>query len=119
MINDIYDDFVKSEKIYPIIIPRIQGYEIGWEIKDINSVLQWLKSKNKIILGGDIVNLLKEYTYDNWYYNYNNSISYIDNVNNSFIRAQEYTAQYLKKNGDKYYVIIVYSDDPAWLKAIN
>lgn len=100
----IYDDFINMKKIYPV---KITSYEIGWRIKDINDVLQWLNKNNQIVLGGDIIDSQKNYTYDNWFYNYNHLQSVLENVNTSIAKALDYTSNYLKNNGDDYYVVLI------------
>lgn len=99
-----YDDFIKIKKVYPIVI---SSQESGWNLKDIKDVLQWLRSNNQIVLGGDIIDAQKNYTYDNWFYNYNHLVSVWENVNTSINLALDYTAEYLKRNGDNYYVVLV------------
>jgi hypothetical protein len=54
--NTVYDTFIASKKIHPI---KISSYEIGWHLKDVNDVLQWLSDNNKIVLGGDIIDSKK------------------------------------------------------------
>ena len=100
----VYDNFIQINNIFPIYI---SNHEIAWHLKDANAVLNWLNNNNKILLGGDIIDLNKNYTYDNWYYNYDNSLSFVDNVNNSIDKARSYISDYINKNGDCYYVVLV------------
>lgn len=104
MISINYDDFSKIKNVHPLVI---SSHEFAWKLKEINDVLQWLRENNQIVLGGDIIDVHKNYTYDNWFYNYNSLVSHSENVNISIDTALNYTEKYLKKNGDNYYVVLV------------
>ena len=82
-------------------------FETAWMIEDAILVLEHLKSKNKIVLGGDILTEKLEHTYDSWYYNDDDSQNHQFNVKCSIKVALEYVSKYIKENGNSYYVIIV------------
>ena len=105
--NKIYDELIAKGAVEPV---QATPYEIGWHLKDIDVVLEWLKEKNHVVLGGDILNKNKEHTYDNWYYEYDNNISLLDNVEKGVAKAREYTSWYAKKFGFDYFVVVVSAD---------
>lgn len=102
--KSVYDDFINTRKVHPI---EITSYEIGWHLKDVNDVLQWLSVNDRIVLGGDIIDSQKNYTYDNWFYNYNRSLSFAENVKASIAKAQNYVSNYLNTNGENYFAVLV------------
>ena len=63
--NISFEEFISRQGIVP---QKISPYELAWKIDDIKPILQWLSSNNKVVLGGDVLDAKKEYTYDNWYY---------------------------------------------------
>lgn len=81
--------------------------ETAWMIDDANLVLEYLKSKNKIVLGGDILTDKLEHTYDSWYYNIDSSQDFKLNVECSIKLALEYISNYISKNGSAFFVVFV------------
>lgn len=100
----IYDEFIKKYSIYPV--GNVSSLAC-WRLKDAKNVLNWLKTNNQIVLGGDILDLQKNYTYDSWFYNYNHSKTLVENVNTSIDIALDYTTNYVRNNGKEYYVVFV------------
>lgn len=83
--------------------------EFAWKIEDAIFVLQYLKTKQKVILGGDILNNKLEYTHDNWYYDTYGCQNHRVNIECSFDVSIEYLKNYIDKNGTSFYVVIVCS----------
>ena len=81
--------------------------ETAWRIEDAPLVLEYLQSKNKLVLGGDILTDALEYTYDNWYYNVDSMQNLEHNVEYSVRRACEYISNYAKANGTEFHVVFV------------
>jgi len=104
MMRTTYDDFMKKYGIYPV---KISSCVFGWHLKDVKKVLNCLKANRQIVLGGDILDLQKNYTYDSWFYNYNHSKCLLENVNSSMDVALDYVTNYIRNNGEEYYVVLV------------
>ncbi len=81
--------------------------ETAWMIEDAILVLEYLKSKNKIVLGGDILTEKLEHNYDSWYYNVDSGQNSQFNVECSVKLALEYLSNYIRANGKAFYVIFV------------
>ena len=81
--------------------------ETAWMIEDAILVLEHLKSKKKIVLGGDILTEKMEHNYDSWYYNSESSPNSKYNVECSIKLAFEYISNYMKTNGNAFYVVFV------------
>ena len=102
------DRFLNELIITQKIIPhKSSTSELAWKIEDFNIVLHWIAQNCRVILGGDVLNDKKEYTYDNWYYNYDHTLTLADNVNNSIVKAKEYISNYIALNGLNYYIVLV------------
>lgn len=82
-------------------------FETAWMIEDSLLVLEYLKNKNKIVLGGDILTVNLEHNYDNWYYNTTSIQDHKFNVECSIKLATEYLSNYIQINGNAFYVIFV------------
>ena len=81
--------------------------ETAWRIEDAFGVLKYLKDQNKVVLGGDILTKELVHNYDSWYYNINPSLNYRFNVENGYKSAIEYISNYIRVNGNVFYVIFV------------
>ena len=81
--------------------------ETAWRIEDAILVLDHLKSKKKIVLGGDILTERMEHNYDSWYYNVESSQNSKYNVDCSIKLAFEYISNYIRTNGNAFYVVFV------------
>ena len=83
---------------------RIGVYEVGWEFDDIVKVLDIIKEKEMMVLGGDVYELNGGeiiITYDSWSFSGSNFIK-------SFEKASKYINNYYKNNGDNFiYTIVV------------
>ena len=90
-----------------IISKNFSNTEEAWMIDDAFLVLEYLKSKEKIVLGGDVLTEKLEHTYDSWYYNEESSQNPDFNVECSIKLAFEYIANYIKTNGNSFYVVFV------------
>ena len=85
----------------------VSGYETAWEICDAVKVLSFYHQQGRVILGGDIFTSQYKYTYDNWFFNMEDTSDTQRNVDFSYIVAREYIEKYIARNGTKYSVIIV------------
>lgn len=103
--NIPFHEFISKQGIVP---QKISQYELAWKIDDAKVVLQWFAANNNIVLGGDILDINKKYTYDNWYYNYDDLCSSLENAKNSIKKANEYISNYVAINGSDYYVVLVF-----------
>ena len=90
-----------------IISTNFSASEIAWKIEDSVLVLEYLKSNNKIILGGDILTEKMERNYDSWYYNVEHNQSREFCIERSIEQATEYISKYIEANGNAFYVIFV------------
>lgn len=90
-----------------IISTDFSDTETAWMIEDAILVLEYFKSKKKIVLGGDILTKKLEYNYDSWYYNVDSDQSSAFNVECSIRVAFEYLSNYIRKNEKLYYVVFV------------
>ena len=81
--------------------------ETAWMIEDAIFVLEYLKSNKKIVLGGDVLTEKLEHSYDSWYYNVEPSRNYKYNVECSFALAVKYISNYIRRNGNAFYVVFV------------
>lgn len=91
-----------------IIVPiQFSKHELAWAIEDAVLVLEYLESIGEVVLGGDVLNENKEYTYDNWHYNPDDSYSIQTNSVRSIEHAIKYISDYVRKNGNNFYVVIV------------
>ena len=77
-------------------------YETAWTIEDSFLVLEYLREKKKVVLGGDILNSNLEYAYANWHYDDTPGDS-----TESIAVAAEYLARLQKRIGNSYYVVFV------------
>ena len=99
-----YNELIIKQGIIP---QKISTNELAWRIDDINAILMWIAENNRVVLGGDVLDAKKEYTYDNWYYNYDYTIPLFSNVNDSITKAKEYISNYITLNGSNYYIVLV------------
>ena len=83
--------------------------EIAWRMEDAILVLEYLNSRNNIVLGGDVLTEKKQYNYDSWYYNVKTDQSLRSNVECSIKKASEYISNYIEINGNNFYVVFVVS----------
>ena len=82
-------------------------YEIAWRYSDIMEVLNIVKDKKMVILGGDVYELDNKIpfpTYDSWSFSEKN-------YKKSFDKAVEYISNYHSANGDNFIYTIVVSKE--------
>ena len=83
---------------------KIGVYEIGWKFDDVIKVLDIIKEKETVVLGGDVYELNDDeiiITYDSWSFSGSNFIK-------SFEKASKYINNYYKNNGDDFiYTLVV------------
>lgn len=85
----------------------ISQFETAWPIEEAAAVIEYLKSNNKLIFGGDILTDKLAYAYDNWYYDKDAAIDVQQNIARSAEKARDYITKYIKLNGIAYYVVFV------------
>ena len=90
-----------------IISTCFSNTEDAWKIEDSILVLEYLKSKKKIVLGGDILTDTLQYTYDSWYYNIDTNKNLQFNAELGFKVASKYILNYMETNGNSFYVVFV------------
>lgn len=98
--------FAELKTVSNIVTP--QG-EIAWRLEDVFSVIEIARKHGRIILGGDILTSLGSHTYDSWYYNLDNSVSAITNVEQSLDKCLQYIDNYIKRNGNQFLSVIVFN----------
>lgn len=81
--------------------------EYAWKYEYAIEVIDYLYSKEYVILGGDVLNDDFEYTCSNWYYENKNKISISDAIKESAQKAKTYLEWYHNKFGNDFYYIIV------------
>ena len=89
---------------------EISNDEIAFTAEMTLQIMNIAANNNCIILGGDVLTLDKKFTYDNWYYQPETSVSLSENVNRSIKKAKEYISDYTKKNGSDFLYSFVISD---------
>ena len=90
-----------------IISTDFSNTETAWMIEDAILILEHFKNKKRIVLGGDILTEKLEYNYDSWYYNVESSQDSKFNVKCSINMAFEYISNYIRTNGNSFYVVFV------------
>lgn len=100
------DDFLAELRSIPEMV-TLQG-EAAWKIEDALDVIAIARKHNRIILGGDILTVCGEYTYDNWYYNQDHDVSMKTNVEQSAAKSLQYINNYIKRNGKQFLVVFVF-----------
>lgn len=103
------EKIISKLKIKPV---NKSKYEVAWKISDTMDVIEYLFSLNYIILGGDILDSSLEYNYDSWFYEVDKEKHHTENVKNSYEKACNYIKNYIQRNGNDYYVILVIGDSP-------
>ncbi len=83
-------------------------HEAAWEIADIPRIVAEACQNNRIILGGDILDKNMDPTYDNWYYEADDSKDLEYNVLQSCRQMTSYLNRYTSKNGRDLYIVIVF-----------
>ena len=78
-----------------------------WPIKFSELIIEEILSNNLVILGGDVIDAHLKYTYDSWYWNYDEDKSYQENCEVSATIAQEYINKYVERNGNQFYIEFV------------
>ena len=115
IVTHVIIDFLESSsdsmkimfKNKTIISTDFSDYETAWKINDALLFLEYIKERNGLVLGGEILTKNLEHNYDSWYYNNDSARDYQFNVVCSIQYASEYICNYIKNNGDSFYVIFV------------
>lgn len=81
--------------------------EYAWKYKDAIDVIDFLKVKECVILGGDVLKSTLEYTHDNWFFEYDNKGAISEIIKESIEKSKRYINWYHEKFGDDFYYIIV------------
>ena len=80
--------------------------EYAWSYEEVKKVVLYLAERTYAILGGGVWRRegnVFELTYDNWYLNYNDSMSWEEYVEQSKVKALNYVDFYRQRNGDEFY----------------
>ena len=83
----------------------------AWPFDSIINVINFAESCGLMIWGGDVINKELDHTYDNWYQNGDNSLTWAQNCYIGAKKAKEYIDWHHSKFGDDYYYILSASDD--------
>ena len=99
-----------SDSIYARLhIGRIREYT-GESILSYTEVLILLNHvrahKDTIILGGDVLNENDEYTYENWYYDRNDALSFEENVDLSCQVTLAHLSGIINKENMNYILVL-------------
>lgn len=81
--------------------------EYAYEYNDVMEYINWLEKEQLVILGGDVYLIDGknfEITYDNWYYQSEQSTH---DSQQSIIKAKNYIENYVKNNGMQYVFSVV------------
>ena len=89
---------------------RLSNGEIAWHSDAIPGLMQLALEHRWIVLGGDVLTLSKEYTYDNWFYEPHHQCSLLQNVQESIQSCEEFINKYIAANGPNYIFVVVFSD---------
>lgn len=82
--------------------------EYAWTANVLSEVLLIAQKHQRIVLGGDVLYLSGEYTYDNWYYLRKSNESYIANVEASITMCKQYVSRYLQSRGESFAFVLVF-----------
>ena len=102
--NISFEEFISRKGIVP---QKISSYELAWKIDDIKPILQWLSANNKVVLGGDVLDVNKEYTYDNWFFENSNNLNNLEKITESAKKAKQYINCYYNNFGNEFYYVLV------------
>ena len=83
--------------------------EIAFPMRLVQKVYNVVFEKKWIILGGDILTPVHEYTYDSWYYEPHMQISLFENVQQSIHKSKQYISTYQQKHGEQFFVVFTIS----------
>lgn len=83
--------------------------EIAWKAENIPNIVEIARKYNRIILGGDVLTVSGEYTYDNWFYNRDGNVSKQTNVEQSIDKCLQYIGNYLQRNGSEFLFVMVFA----------
>lgn len=81
--------------------------ETAWRIEDAILFLEYLTRRDKVVLGGDVLTDKLEYNYDSWYYHPDPDKCLSFNVDCSIKLAKEYISNYIRINGNRFFVVFV------------
>ena len=84
--------------------------QFAWRASDLPLLMDYVIQNKWIVLGGDVLTYSGNYTYDNWYYNPECSLSITQNVHQSVAVCLDYVANYTNRNGSDFLYSLVLSD---------
>lgn len=84
--------------------------ETAWPLECVPSVLGLALDNRWIVLGGDVLTMEQNHTYDNWYFNPNPQIPLEDNVKASVVECLQYISQYINRNGKNFLFTFTIAD---------
>lgn len=82
----------------------------AWRALDLPSAMKCVIENDWIVLGGDVLTLSGEFTYDNWYYEPNELLDLTQNVQRSVAVCLEYASKYTIRNGNQFLFSLVLSN---------
>jgi hypothetical protein len=92
------------------LLEKVGVKEYGWNRNDALRVLEYLVKNNRIILGGDVLEIeegIFKYTGDGWYFNSDDARTKQENVEASYTKASNYIKSYQTNNTGDYLFVLV------------
>lgn len=86
--------------------------EKAWRYDDALQLIEYAYSNSILVLGGDVLTTGREYTYDNWYYEFVKGHSLSEHTKKSCDLARAYIDAYCGRNGWDYLFVLVLSREP-------
>ena len=103
----------KIQKVDYASLPNARFLDNGtyvFRLCDVNPIMSRCKDEGWIVLGGDILTVEYEYTYDSWFYSPDRSISLQSNVSLSIAKCEDYLMSYSRTHGNSFLCALVLSD---------
>lgn len=88
----------------------VENIGYAWEPKNVLKITELAAEKSWMVLGGDILTLTKNFTYDNWYFIPDPFAGVGENVNRSIQKCLLYIEEYGRNHGENVLVALVLSD---------
>jgi hypothetical protein len=92
------------------LLEKVGVKEYGWDRNDALLVLEYLLNNNRIILGGDVLEIVNGklmHVGDNWYYNNDDAKTKEENVTASYLKSNNYIIHYQTHNKGEYVFVLV------------
>ena len=95
--------------LLPFLIQTHDG-QFAWKPEDLPAVMKSVADNSWIVLGGDVLTVCEKYTYDNWFYEPDPTISLAQNVDQSISLCLDYVEEYTQRKGVNFLFTLVLSD---------